>query len=165
MNILTIAIFRNYIFLYHFFVAHLYNLAQDTIEEEFCKLTKAKHSIALSSGTAALHLCAIAMSQLNHDTPKRVITTPLTFIGTASAFNRLKESGGLIYFKFCGRVFDLKSRTFFYDWLYVSLLNSSLLDDSLKSPENFLEILEDKYKNKDKDSVLLQGTIRFRESF
>jgi len=36
---------------------------------------------------------------------------------------RLKESGNLIGFQFFGKDFDLKPRTFFYDWLYINALN------------------------------------------
>ncbi len=36
---------------------------------------------------------------------------------------RLKESGNLIGFRFFGKDFPLKPRTFFYDWLYINALN------------------------------------------
>lgn len=36
---------------------------------------------------------------------------------------RLKESGNLVGFRFFGKDFDLKPRTFFYDWIYINALN------------------------------------------
>ena len=37
--------------------------------------------------------------------------------------SRLKDSGELIYFSFKNYTFDLKPRTYFYDWLYINALN------------------------------------------
>lgn len=36
---------------------------------------------------------------------------------------RLKESGNLVGFRFFGKEFPLKPRTFFYDWIYINALN------------------------------------------
>ncbi|MEZ2247274.1 DegT/DnrJ/EryC1/StrS family aminotransferase [Microcoleus sp.] len=55
-------------------------------EEKFSQFSRSKYSVALSSGTAGLHLCALSMAHLHRDTDKKVITTPLTFVGTAAAF-------------------------------------------------------------------------------
>lgn len=104
---------------------------------------------------------------------------------------RLKESGNLMYFSFFDKKFDLKPRTFFYDWiyinalkqnqdlaerlleysaftdiefnpkksincqaysaaLYVSLFQHNMLDNALKSPNNFKKILGTEYQNRDK---------------
>lgn len=38
---------------------------------------------------------------------------------------RLKNSGNLIRFEFFGRVFDIKPRTMFYDWLYINIINKN----------------------------------------
>lgn len=38
---------------------------------------------------------------------------------------RLQESGNLVRFDFFSRTFDLKPRTFFYDWLYVNALHQN----------------------------------------
>lgn len=38
---------------------------------------------------------------------------------------RLKESGNLIGFRFFGKDFPLKPRTYFYDWLYINALNQN----------------------------------------
>jgi dTDP-4-amino-4,6-dideoxygalactose transaminase len=53
-----------------------------TFEESFSKFTGIKHTVALSSCTAALHLSLLALGIGNGD---EVITTPLTFIATATA--------------------------------------------------------------------------------
>ena len=37
--------------------------------------------------------------------------------------SRLKDSGELIYFSFKNYTFNLKPRTYFYDWLYINALN------------------------------------------
>lgn len=37
---------------------------------------------------------------------------------------RLKNSGNLIRFEFQNKIFDLKPRTLFYDWLYASIINT-----------------------------------------
>ena len=38
---------------------------------------------------------------------------------------RLKDSGNLTGFRFFGKDFPLKPRTFFYDWLYINALNQN----------------------------------------
>nr|MBF6628837.1 DegT/DnrJ/EryC1/StrS family aminotransferase [Proteiniphilum sp.] len=48
----------------------------DRFEEEFAKYIGAKYAIAVSNGTAALHLSALA---LNIKPGDKVITTPITF--------------------------------------------------------------------------------------
>lgn len=51
-------------------------------EEEFAEFVGAKYAVAVSSGTAALHIACIASGMSNGDL---VITTPLTFAATANA--------------------------------------------------------------------------------
>ena len=53
-----------------------------TFEERFAAYTGARHAIALSSGTAALHLSLVAAGVAPGD---EVITTPMTFCATANA--------------------------------------------------------------------------------
>ena len=54
----------------------------ETFEREFAEFCGTKHCVALSSGTAALHLGLLALGVQQGD---EVITTPNTFIATAEA--------------------------------------------------------------------------------
>lgn len=53
----------------------------DAFEKEFCQVTGAKHALALSSGTAALHL-ALLLSDVNPE--DEVIVSTLTFAASAN---------------------------------------------------------------------------------
>ncbi len=61
-------------------------------EKEFAKYVDAKYAIAVSNGTAALHLCTLAMGIQPGD---KVITTPLTFVASA---NCVRYCGGDVNF-------------------------------------------------------------------
>ena len=61
-------------------------------EEKFAAYIGAKYAVAVSNGTAALHLCALA---LNVQPGQRVITTPLTFAASA---NCVRYCGGEVHF-------------------------------------------------------------------
>jgi len=61
-------------------------------EEAFAKYIGAKYAVALSNGTAALHLCALA---LDVKAGQKVITTPITFAASA---NCVKYCGGEVVF-------------------------------------------------------------------
>ena len=61
-------------------------------EDAFASYVDAKYAVAVSNGTAALHLCALA---LNVSKGQKVITTPITF--TASA-NCVRYCGGEVVF-------------------------------------------------------------------
>lgn len=50
-------------------------------EKEFASYVGARYAVAVTNGTAALHLCALA---LNVDETSRVITTPITFAASAN---------------------------------------------------------------------------------
>ncbi|MBC8052975.1 MAG: UDP-4-amino-4,6-dideoxy-N-acetyl-beta-L-altrosamine transaminase [Sphingobacteriaceae bacterium] len=50
-------------------------------EKSFAEYVQAKYAVAVSNGTAALHLCALA---LGVNTTTRVITTPITFVASAN---------------------------------------------------------------------------------
>lgn len=50
-------------------------------EEALCKYTGAKYAVAVSSGTAALHIACLAAGIKEGD---EVITTPITFVATAN---------------------------------------------------------------------------------
>ncbi len=61
-------------------------------EQRFANYIGAKYAVAVSNGTAALHLCALA---LNVQPGDNVITTPITFAASA---NCVKYCGGNVYF-------------------------------------------------------------------
>jgi UDP-4-amino-4,6-dideoxy-N-acetyl-beta-L-altrosamine transaminase len=82
-------------------------------EKDFALQVGAKHCTLVSNGTAALHLCAMA---LNIQPGDKIITTPITFVASANGF------------RYCGAeiVFcDIDSKTF--------LLDLNKLEDILKS--------------------------------
>lgn len=72
-------------------------------EQAFADYVGAKYAIALSNGTAALHLCAMALD-VNEQT--NVITTPITFAASA---NCIRYCGGNVYFA------DINPNTFTLD--------------------------------------------------
>lgn len=61
-------------------------------EEAFASYVDAKYAVAVSNGTAALHLCALA---LNVKEGQKVITTPITFAASA---NCVRYCGGEVVF-------------------------------------------------------------------
>ncbi len=61
-------------------------------EQEFAQYVDAKYAVAVSNGTTALHLCALAMGVESQD---KVITTPLTFAASA---NCVRYCGGEVDF-------------------------------------------------------------------
>ena len=61
-------------------------------EDEFAKYIGSKYAVAVSNGTAALHLSALALSVNNKS---RVITSPITFSASA---NCIRYCGGSVYF-------------------------------------------------------------------
>ncbi|WP_428236144.1 UDP-4-amino-4,6-dideoxy-N-acetyl-beta-L-altrosamine transaminase [Gracilimonas sp.] len=61
-------------------------------EEAFAKYVGAKYAVAISNGTAALHLCALALNVQEGD---KVITTPITFAASA---NCVRYCGGEVVF-------------------------------------------------------------------
>lgn len=61
-------------------------------EQQFATYTGAKYAVAVSNGTAALHLCALA---LGVQPGQRVVTTPITFAASA---NCVRYCGGEVYF-------------------------------------------------------------------
>ena len=72
-------------------------------EEKFAEYVGSKYAVALANGTAALHLCAMA---LNVNEKSRVITTPITFAASA---NCVRYCGGEVYFA------DIDPETFLLD--------------------------------------------------
>ena len=61
-------------------------------ETKFAAYVGAQYAVAVTNGTAALHLCALA---LNVQPGQRVITTPLTFAASA---NCVRYCGGEVHF-------------------------------------------------------------------
>jgi UDP-4-amino-4,6-dideoxy-N-acetyl-beta-L-altrosamine transaminase len=61
-------------------------------EKQFAAYVGATYAVAVSNGTAALHLCALA---LNVQPGQHVITTPITFAASA---NCIRYCGGEVYF-------------------------------------------------------------------
>ena len=60
----------------------------EQFEKSFAEYVGAKYAVAVSNGTAALHLCAMAMDL----TPgQKVITSPITFAATANCIRYLVE--------------------------------------------------------------------------
>ncbi len=72
-------------------------------EEKFASYVNAKYAVAVSNGTAALHLCAMVLDVKPGD---RVITTPITFVASA---NCIKYCGGEVTFV------DIDPETFLID--------------------------------------------------
>src|SRR5688572_19738996 len=64
----------------------------EKFENEFASYIGAQYAVAVSNGTAALHLCALA---LGVDETSNVITTPITFAASA---NCIRYCGGQVYF-------------------------------------------------------------------
>jgi UDP-4-amino-4,6-dideoxy-N-acetyl-beta-L-altrosamine transaminase len=61
-------------------------------EEAFAKYIGSKYAVAVANGTAALHLCALALEVKQGD---KVITTPITFAASA---NCVRYCGGEVVF-------------------------------------------------------------------
>jgi UDP-4-amino-4,6-dideoxy-N-acetyl-beta-L-altrosamine transaminase len=72
-------------------------------ENAFARYIGCKYAVAVANGTAALHLCALA---LNVNDQTNVITSPITFAASA---NCIKYCGGNVYFA------DIDPATFLLD--------------------------------------------------
>lgn len=64
----------------------------DEFEEAFARYVGSKYAVAVSNGTAALHLCAMVLDVKPGD---KVITTPITFAASA---NCVRYCGGEVFF-------------------------------------------------------------------
>jgi UDP-4-amino-4,6-dideoxy-N-acetyl-beta-L-altrosamine transaminase len=84
-----------------------------TFEQKFANYVGAKYAVAVSNGTAALHLCALA---LDVSEQSRVITSPITFAASA---NCIKYCGGEVFFA------DIDPQTFLLDINKVRVLIES----------------------------------------
>ncbi|ACU06137.1 UDP-4-amino-4,6-dideoxy-N-acetyl-beta-L-altrosamine transaminase [Pedobacter heparinus] len=85
-------------------------------EQEFAKYIGCEYAVAVSNGTAALHLCTLALGVKEGD---KVITTPITFAASA---NCVRYCGGEVVFS------DIDSETYLIDIEKIK----SLLDASPK---------------------------------
>ncbi len=74
-------------------------------EDDFANYIGAKYAVAISNGTAALHLCVMALNVIEG---VNVITTPITFVASA---NCVKYCGGNVYFA------DINPDTFLIEML------------------------------------------------
>ncbi|HCQ17074.1 MAG TPA: UDP-4-amino-4,6-dideoxy-N-acetyl-beta-L-altrosamine transaminase, partial [Cryomorphaceae bacterium] len=72
-------------------------------EKAFAEYVGSQYAVAVSNGTAALHLCAMALGVKPGD---KVITTPITFAASA---NCIKYCGGEVAFA------DIDPETFLMD--------------------------------------------------
>jgi UDP-4-amino-4,6-dideoxy-N-acetyl-beta-L-altrosamine transaminase len=61
-------------------------------EDNFARYIGAKYAVAVANGTAALHLCAMALGVREGD---KVITTPITFVASS---NCVRYCGGVVVF-------------------------------------------------------------------
>jgi UDP-4-amino-4,6-dideoxy-N-acetyl-beta-L-altrosamine transaminase len=82
-------------------------------EEAFANYIGCNYAVAVSNGTAALHLCALA---LQVDASTNVITTPITFAASA---NCIRYCNGNVYFA------DIDPKTFCLDITKVKALLDS----------------------------------------
>lgn len=82
-------------------------------EQKFAEFLGVNHACMVSNGTAALHLCAMALGIQPGD---KVITTPITFVASANGFRYLGAD-----ITFC----DIDSKTF--------LMDLNKLEDILKA--------------------------------
>ncbi len=72
-------------------------------EYEFARYIGSKYAVAVANGTAALHLCTLALNVNDGD---KVITTPITFAASA---NCIKYAGGEVVFS------DIHPETYLID--------------------------------------------------
>lgn len=96
-------------------------------EDVFAKYVEAKYAIAVSNGTAALHLCTLALGVKPGD---KVITTPITFVASA---NCVRYCGGEVVFS------DIDDRTYLLDLKNVRALLEKDKNKEIKGiiPVNF----------------------------
>lgn len=75
----------------------------DEFEINFAKYVDARYAVAVSNGTAALHLCNLALGVKKGD---RIITSPITFVASA---NSVLYCGGEVEFV------DIDPKTYLFD--------------------------------------------------
>ncbi|HYF67648.1 MAG TPA: UDP-4-amino-4,6-dideoxy-N-acetyl-beta-L-altrosamine transaminase [Ohtaekwangia sp.] len=91
-----------------------------TFEDAFARYTGSRYAVAVSNGTAALHLCALA---LGVEKGQKIITTPITFAASA---NCIRYCGGDVVFA------DIDSDTYLLDIHKVRTLLEAAPKDTYK---------------------------------
>lgn len=89
-------------------------------EKKFAEYIGCKYAVAVANGTAALHLCAMALDIKEGD---KVITTPITFAASA---NCIRYCGGEIVFS------DIDPETYLLDYNKVEELLKSFPQNTFK---------------------------------
>ncbi len=92
----------------------------DQFEKDFSKYVGSKYAVAVSSGTAALHLCVLAMELQKND---HVVTTPITFVASA---NCIRYCDGNVVFS------DIDPNSFLLDLDKLELLLENQKSDKIK---------------------------------
>lgn len=64
----------------------------DELEQKLCEITGAKYAVAVSNGTAALHIAAMAAGIGQGD---EVIVSPITFCGICQLCTLLRRDSGI----------------------------------------------------------------------
>ncbi len=88
----------------------------EEFEKKFAEYIGCKYAVAVANGTAALHLCTLA---LGVDSSQKVITTPITFAASA---NCVRYCGGEVVFS------DIDSKSY--------LIDLNKIEDLLKKNPN-----------------------------
>jgi dTDP-4-amino-4,6-dideoxygalactose transaminase len=89
-------------------------------EDHFANYVGSKYAVAVSNGTAALHLCTLALGVKEGD---KVITTPITFAASA---NCVRYCGGEVVFS------DINPDTYLLDIDKVKILLENAPKDTYK---------------------------------
>lgn len=120
-------------------------------EKAFCDYVGSKYAVAVSNGTAALHLCALA---LDVGTQSRVITTPITFAATANCilycggqveFADIDPNSGLIDIKSVKKLLESKPKGYYQGIVSVDFAGYPVNAEELRklAAEHNAWILED----------------------
>ena len=94
-------------------------------EQEFAQYVGSKYAVAVANGTAALHLCTLAM---NVKPGEKVITSPITFVATA---NCIAYCGGEVVFA------DIERETYLLD---INVVRNLLEADSEKKIKGIIPV-------------------------
>lgn len=92
----------------------------EEFEHDFSNYVDAKYAVAVSNGTAALHLCCLALGLKKGD---KVITSPLTFVASA---NCIEYCGAEVVFA------DIDRDTYLIDFDHVKNLLEDDKDNKIK---------------------------------